>query len=270
MAAQLTIDIAQKLALSKGGYCLSDFYLNSTTHLIWKCAKGHMWSAAVTNIRNNNHWCPKCAGKAKGTIEEMQELAIQRGGKCLSETYTNRYTKLTWQCAKRHIWKSSPTHIKSSNSWCPVCAGTKKLTIEEMRILASQKGGRCLSPQYVNQRVLLEWECKEGHRWLARPASIRNSNVWCPECSGKKKGTIEEMRQIAETRGGKCLSSEYKNKDIKLEWQCAKGHAWWARSGDIKRGHWCGECCRGFGEKICRAYFESIFGRKFPNLKQKW
>ncbi len=209
-------------------------------------------------------------GRPIGTIEQMREVAQKRGGKCISDKYTSTFTKLKWQCAKNHVWEATPTHIKHSQSWCPECAGTKKLTIRLMKELAIKMGGVCLSDCYVNQKTKLEWQCEKGHRFWMAPGNVKNQNQWCLKCNGYEKGTIEEIRQIAETRGGKCLSGEYKNKEIKLEWQCAKGHTWWAKSGDIKRGHWCGECCRGFGEKICRAYFESIFDRKFPNLKPKW
>ena len=40
----------------------------------------------------------------KSTIEEMQKLAEERGGKCLSKKYRNRYSKLTWQCKEGHQW----------------------------------------------------------------------------------------------------------------------------------------------------------------------
>lgn len=57
------------------------------------------------------------------------------------------------------------------------------------------------------------------------------------------KLTIEEMRKIAESRGGLCLSKEYINKETKLRWQCKEGHVWGATSGSIKNGgRWCPFC----------------------------
>ena len=57
-----------------------------------------------------------------------------------------------------------------------------------------------------------------------------------------RKFKIEEMRNLAEKRGGKCLSTEYKNVSTKLKWECEKGHAWEARPNDIKDSHWCPIC----------------------------
>jgi len=41
-----------------------------------------------------------------------------------------------------------------------------------------------------------------------------------------EKLTIKEMQEIAESRGGKCLSKEYVNNYTKLKWQCDEGHTW--------------------------------------------
>ena len=59
------------------------------------------------------------------------------------------------------------------------------------------------------------------------------------------KLTIEEMRELAESRGGKCLSEKYVNACTKLHWQCAKGHEWEATPGNVKNAHtWCPVCAR--------------------------
>ena len=56
-----------------------------------------------------------------------------------------------------------------------------KLTIEEMRMLASVKGGKCLSNDYVNLKTKLIWECSKGHTWEATPANIKKGS-WCRIC----------------------------------------------------------------------------------------
>ena len=56
---------------------------------------------------------------------------------------------------------------------------------------------------------------------------------------------IEDMRQAAEFRGGKCLSESMTKGDLatKLEWECAFGHRFEASPALILLGgHWCEEC----------------------------
>ncbi|MCP4701639.1 MAG: hypothetical protein GY862_32980 [Gammaproteobacteria bacterium] len=60
------------------------------------------------------------------------------------------------------------------------------------------------------------------------------------------KDTIENMRHLAQMRGGQCLSAQYINTDTKLCWQCQAGHQWEAIPKSIKQGTWCPVCshCR--------------------------
>lgn len=57
--------------------------------------------------------------------------------------------------------------------------------------------------------------------------------------------TIDDCRQAAEFRGGKCLSETMVKGDMasKLKWQCAEGHTFEASPALILQGgHWCPEC----------------------------
>lgn len=118
--AKLDISEAKKLAELKGGKCLDDVYINNQVKMRWECGSGHRWAASLVGIKSGT-WCPVCAHTIKGTIEEMNRLALSRNGKCLSDKYLNANTKLTWQCEYGHIWSTKPSHIKSGH-WCPTCA----------------------------------------------------------------------------------------------------------------------------------------------------
>jgi hypothetical protein len=51
-------------AAKNGGELMSPCYINSSTKLIWKCDKGHIWETLPMNVRRG-HWCPICSkGKA--------------------------------------------------------------------------------------------------------------------------------------------------------------------------------------------------------------
>jgi hypothetical protein len=110
----------------------------------------------------------------------MQEIAAERGGRCLSTEYVNSSTKLKWECALGHVWEATPQAIKKGK-WCVECAGSQ-FTIEAMQKIASERGGKCLSDRYVNTSTKLKWECDKGHTWEATPSVIRKGD-WCPECT---------------------------------------------------------------------------------------
>lgn len=236
-----TIEDMQKIARAKGGQCSSREYVRDNARLLWQCKEGHQWEAVPNNIKRGR-WCPVCARMRNGTIEEMQGIAEERGGKCLSEEYRNHQTKLTWQCKEGHQWQNTPSHVRRGQ-WCPACVGRAIGTIEEMRQIAKSRGGQCLSREYTNSQTKLAWQCKEGHQWRAVPGNIKFGK-WCPVCAGRQLGTIKEMRGVARRRGGKCLSKAYTNSRTKLAWQCRQGHQWEAIAASIKQGHWCPVCAR--------------------------
>jgi len=62
-----------------------------------------------------------------------------------------------------------------------------RLTIEEMHEIAKDKGGRCLSTEYVNNNTNLDWECAEEHQWKATPSNIE-AGKWCQICSETTRG----------------------------------------------------------------------------------
>jgi len=245
----LSLRDLQAEANKRGGRCLSTSYVNVETHLRWKCADGHEWSARPASIRKGT-WCPYCAKVQKLKLEEMQQIALERGGKCISKSYTNCYTNLVWECVRGHRWKALPTNVKGSSlrkgTWCRVCYELKRVfqprgDIEKMQNLARTRGGRCLSREYVNSKTHLEWECEKGHRWKAQPRTV-SVGAWCPICARNQRLTLEEFQALAHHRGGKCLSDGYKNRKTKLLWQCKAGHKWFARPGEVKRGSWCNKC----------------------------
>ncbi len=194
-----TIEDLQALATERGGSCLSEVYKGALTKHAWVCSKGHKWEAVHNSIRLGS-WCPFCAGNAKPSIEEMQTIAEERGGQCLSGAYINSQTKLQWVCSEGHQWEATPNKIKNGR-WCPKCYNAtrgdfRRLSIDEMVQIASDRGGRCLSEVYVNTRTKLKWECSEGHQWVALPSDVIKGS-WCRECLiiNRSKLTDSKKRQ---------------------------------------------------------------------------
>ena len=54
--------------------------------------------------------------------------------------------------------------------------------------------------------------------------------------------TIDDMRVIAQTRHGVCLSKRYVNIETKLSWRCVVGHAWRTTPHLVRMGKWCPQC----------------------------
>ena len=57
-----------------------------------------------------------------------------------------------------------------------------------------------------------------------------------------KEYTLADMQELAKSRGGQCLSTDYVDIKSKLKWKCALGHEWEATPRLHLAGHWCQEC----------------------------
>ena len=118
------------------------------------------------------------------------------------------------------------------------------------RETARAKGGVCLSERYEKAKSPMLWKCAEDHEWSASFDSVcNNSGSWCRKCAAAKYGagfrrhSLETAQQLAEKRGGRCLSVAYKSVRTKMEWECAKGHRWFAIMHNMMtNGAWCATC----------------------------
>jgi len=248
---EYTIEDIRAMARERGGECLSEIYENKETKMRWRCSEGHEWEARSGSVRQGT-WCPTCAipiraAKKRLDIDEMHDIARERGGECLSTTYVGTHSKLKWRCGEGHEWEAPPSRVKYG-AWCPVCglirAGKtrRKYSIEIMKDIASKRGGDCLSEEYVNTDTKLRWRCSRAHEWEAPAYNVMVTGTWCPHCVGNARYTIDQMREIAVGRGGKCLSQKYVNSQTKIKWQCSEGHVWLAAPGNIVQGSWCPRC----------------------------
>jgi hypothetical protein len=357
----------------------------SKNRLTFQCQRGHQWTVPAFSVKYRGSWCQKCMGiDQRATIQQMKQIASQRGGTVVSRQYRDAFTPLVWRCALGHEFNAKPNHIKRGQ-WCPKChaprgeritreifqslfgqpfpktrppwlrssSGTqmeldgyceglgiafehqgnqhyshkykssnhnlaavqqrdrrkrylcrkhgvtliivpdlsdqlrvdkardfivkqcqrlrlhldRSRTIavidltrayssdrdaEELKLLcdlAKSRSGKLVSPRYLGSTALHEWECKHGHRWRAAPNNVKHSATWCPRCAGRRT-TIDDMKALAEQKGGTCLSNHYRTTHHKLLWQCGEcGHEWKATPHTVKRA-WCPECGKKrIGEK---------------------
>ncbi len=246
MAQARTIEDMRALAESRGGEFLSEVYVNSSTKHDWRCAEGHTWSAIPNSIARGS-WCPECSGRRALSMKDMHEAAAERGGECLSTVYVNSRTKMRWRCSLGHEWDAVYNSI-FRGTWCPECgherqkqSSNEKKTIEEMQALAASQEGLCVSTEYHNMHTKLQWMCKFGHNWWAKPYCVKQG-TWCPHCAGVAPLTLEEMQSLAAAQGGECLAVAYVNTKTALPWICAEGHTWDATPDNIKSGTWCPFC----------------------------
>lgn len=132
-------------AEARGGECLDDFCAKLQAKYRFRCAHGHEW-LGWGHLILVGKWCRVCANlRMRRTIDDMQEAAAQRGGRCLSTAYSGCESKLAWQCAAGHVWEAAPRNVHSRGTWCPYCARINR---------RKQPGEAARSPESVPESVL--------------------------------------------------------------------------------------------------------------------
>jgi len=91
-----------------------------------------------------------------------------------------------------------------------------------------------------------------------------------------KKKTIEDAIELAQRRGGECLSTEYINCESCLIWKCQNSHIWKASYGNVNYGTWCPKCVGKMSAEDCvllaDQYKGKYLGEKNYNKRKiyKW
>lgn len=71
--------------------------------------------------------------------------------------------------------------------------------LDQLKLVAKNRDGYCLSDQYFGSRKKLSWKCSFGHIWEAIPANVKFGS-WCPICNEVRKDnkfkTEEMCREI--------------------------------------------------------------------------
>lgn len=84
----------------------------------------YKWSPSFNSILRGSG-CPSCSGKAKYTIEEARKIVNNNGGKLITTTYKNVYTKLDVICNICNTEWTPTFRSLYRGHWCPTCADIK-------------------------------------------------------------------------------------------------------------------------------------------------
>lgn len=108
--------------------------------------------------------------------------------------------------------------------------------------IAHAWGGVCHDQTYSGIKGKLRCRCLHGHEFVTLAESVQRGN-WCRTCyDDRRRFTIADMQALATKHNGVCLSDIYIGSQTALQWQCEKGHTWWAKPNKVQLGTWCKPC----------------------------
>lgn len=98
----------------------------------------------------------------------------------------------------------------------------------ELKTIIEGRGGQLISDKYINSHSPISCIDEEGNVFSILPYSLKQGR-WSPQTSEKRKAktlskyTIQDLRNEASLKGGKCLDDIYINDKHKYNWEDRKG-----------------------------------------------
>ena len=186
------------------------------------------------------------------------------GYKWLSGEYKDNKSKLNIQCPEEHIYNVSYAGFQQGDR-CSECSGKKRHTLKEIKDYIERYDYKLLSVEYKDNKSLLDIKCPEGHVSSIRYNDFQQGHR-CLKCSGKRKYTLEEVKEYVENFGYKVISVEYKNALSDLRLECPKGHNFNMRFNSFQQGQRCPKCSyinkSSKPEKEIAEYVKTIYSGK--------
>jgi hypothetical protein len=266
---------------------LGDF-TSTKKYLQFRCVLcKHEFSSKVAYIQNCEKFgCPQCRKTIPRRIstkprviefDNVQEIVTALGFRTQT-TLARNNDLIQITCTEcQTTYKKKFVSLKESGFTCK-CKKIASQAIRGVRYLelgrvyAKTRGGEMLTDSVHLKKDRVLWKCSNGHQWEQPLDTVLSKRSWCKDCAGQTPRTLDELRTVAESRGGKLLSSIYINVDATYDFQCSLGHEF---SNSFKhvvgRGQWCPTCNKGSkSEEICRTTFEQLFGKQFKKVRPKW
>lgn len=240
-SARAHLEWLKQYAQAWGGVCHTTQYTGPSQKQQLECRRGHQFEMIYQNLARGR-WCATCQYmEQRLTLDDLQKIALERGGECLSTEYVNCHTPMQWRCAKGHEWTTLAAHV-TVGKWCRKCS-LYQYDLEHFQGLARQRGGQCLSEDY-DTKTKLQFQCAHNHVFqLASQTAI--NGAWCRTCYDEgRRHSLADLKTHAHERGGLCLNTEYLGSREPAQWQCHKGHIWeqsWGRLKQLKT-NWCPYC----------------------------
>jgi hypothetical protein len=226
------------------------------------CENGHSWSPVRRHLLKG-HWCNVCATPGireiicKKIIEHLtgepfikkrhEWLRNDRGNMMELDGYCEEL-KLAFEC-------NGEQHYMFIPAWHGTEANLNQRQADDKR-----KEELCNDQKITLLTIKYDKPLDELQEYVAELLHSSRPDIKLSETKYNylrtKTGRIlelEELKRIAESRGGKCLSDQYINQRTKLNFMCDKGHRWSAVPSSIKHnGTWCSDSeCKG--DRIAQA-----------------
>ncbi len=229
-----------ELAKEADGWDPSVVTFGSDVKRSWKCSLGHTWTISPNGrTAKGGTNCPVCANQKlligyNDLSATHPELAAQAFGWDPKSVVSGTNQKVTWKCARGHIWDATVASRSGQGVGCPFCSNKKVLAgfndlSTTNRQLASEAYGWDPTEYTEGSGKRKEWICNLGHVWSAQIGMRSKQMEGCPYCSNQK--VLIGFNDLATTHPQLALEANGWDPTLyiagslkKMSWVCPIGH----------------------------------------------
>ena len=231
-----TLDEVRVMFAKGGGEFLDDSYVSNNYLHNYRCSCGRESKISLNNF-NSGHRCSDCCGTKKKTLEEVKVIFINGGCEFLDDSYVSNKHPHNYRCSCGREAKIRLNDFNKGHR----CCGTKKRTLEEVRIIFAEGGCEFLDDSYIGAHHPHNYRCGCGREAKISLNSF-NKGSRCSDCGGKKKKTLEEVRVIFAEGGCEFLDDSYINSQHLHNYRCGCEREAKICLNNFNRGHRCSDC----------------------------
>lgn len=212
-------------------------------------------------------------------LEELRLIAKENGGKLISTDWQGSSAKYRFAFSDGRQFEKSANNLRTIG-WpkdpevffrkgpAKLCA--RQLLLSELRQIAKSNRGQLLSSEWKGGNAKYHFSFEDGREFQTSASSLRFGWPKDPDLyfrrAGGSRGEIhlEQLNQIAESRGGKLLSTEWVGADKRYWFIDQSGMRFQALPGNIRKGKWSPYVGR-ISEHVCRQAMQHLLGVEFQN-----
>lgn len=268
------INEIKNILLERNIKVLTNKYKNTNCKILCRCLTcNYKWENTTSKLINRKQGCPNCAGKVPKPFIEIKKLALDKNIIILTNEYKNAKAKIDCLCnICNWKWESSADRLNRGRG-CPNCAGRINLNFEELNKILLAKNIKCSEYKSITHKSKLQCECLIcGFIWKKTYHHLVYRKQGCPKCANRLPMQINDIKHYLYTKNIELISNTCKNSKTKIKCKCLLCNYLWAstRNSLTNLGTGCPNCASGFGEKVCRFVFETIFNKKFIKIRPDW
>jgi len=174
-----TLDEVRVMFAKGGGEFLDDSYVSNNYPHNYRCSCGRESKIRLKNF-NKGHRCSGCGGNKKKTLDEVKVIFINGGCEFLDNSYVSNNYLHNYRCNCGRESKISLNNFNSGRR-CSDCGGTKKKTLEEVKVIFAEGGCEFLDDSYIGNKHSHNYRCSCGREAKIRLDSF-NSGSRCSDC----------------------------------------------------------------------------------------